>query len=678
MAFTNRQKNGRVAMDNKPYLPVKMNKQVFLFLLEFDQGEGLEGEDRFPNPTVTGIEYTSIEMNREAIPANGSRVWTNLDAERLKRADTANYFAYVDLWLQSDQQKKVASLYPDESYQEYLDARVALLREDMKRNGERIWWGICGEQDGAAVWPRRYFRNKGEAYQYYKDCYVTNLPGRYLNTNVKMADFEMMKKRYNVDFEKDNIAMQVSKCFSTHYPYEWGARMVVMERTGTLGAAQIGISFIRGAGRQNDGYWGIDVSGWGGVVDGACSYDENGKQICGITDSLLMREIISYFYSGANITHLESTASSNWIKQGDKFKLSPYGEKVARFGKHTLIDHGDRGETHVPFAVMLEHDHGWNDRDHRIWNGCVEYGPGDHMIDDFFDFVFPVEKEQCYLVESIDDEDYTRRLEAAAKPGDHDIDWREYERGVLNASRFGDSFDVVLENCPVDKLMKYKVIVLVGAIKINETLKDKLRLYVEAGGELVVNYTQLDRLDPDFVGARDTGEIDEFPVFLTAWGNRWDEGRMTTPIVELAEGVETLVTARVGASASTPVVTKKTLGKGCVYLTTVPYMRKSLAKPMATHCQDFLREVFSKHELVRVDGPKIQYIVSKKSDGIIVTIINNSNKDWKGTIHPVNSTAKFESCHDIWNHDDLTPLVATGSLVDVECSPYDFRVLEMK
>ncbi len=662
--------------DADKFLPVKISPDMFIFAVEFDQAEFMEGQDDIPSPTTTGIEYTTLEMNRSEIPSNGVRIWTNPDSAKMQRADTGRYFVMTDLWLASDQQRKVAKLYPELSYQEYLDTQVDLLRKLMKRNGERVWWGLCGEQDGGVIWPDRFFKNKKEAYEYYRECYFGNDPSRYPNATRKMADFVMMKERYGIDFQKENIAMQVSKCFSTHYPYEWGARFAWCERTGSLGNAQIAVAFMRGAASQYGGYWGIDVSGWGGCVPGACLYDETGNQLCGITDSLMLREIVSYFYSGTNLVHLESTASSCWIKdKNNKFKLSPYGEKCKKFGQHVLIDHPDRGKTCVPFAVMLEHDHGWDPRDRRIWNGCVEYGPGDQMIDDFFNFIFPGQEDNCYIINGLDDKDCFDRMKAAENPGVQERDWRELEKGVLATSRFGDSFDVVLENCPLDVLKRYKVVVVAGAIKINPELQEKLKQYVESGGKVVLNIKHLDNPDPEFTGFKSKGETLSYPKFFTSWGNAWDEGPSILEMVELADNTKVIVEARRSYQPDTCAISRKKIGHGEVYTSMIHYNRKAPGKPLAPHYQDFLSWLFNPYLPVKVEGNHIQHIVSEKDNSIIVTLINNKPELWNGKIIINKPGVSIDKVKDLWGNKNLS---AAGSVsIDVSCNKFDFRILEI-
>ncbi len=664
----------RSGNETAAFRPVKMNRETFVFSVEFDQGEALGGQDVFPSPTATGIEYTSIEQTRAAIPCNGVRIWTNPDERRMARADTANHLAIVDFWLSSDQQKNVAKLYPAESYQEYLDRRVALLRRYMARDGERVWWCICGEQDGGVVWPARLFNSRPEAYEYYRQCYFENDPSRYPNTNRKMADFIMMRGRYQVDFARDNIAIQVSRCFSTHYPYEWGARLVWCERTGTLGSGQIAAAFMRGAARQYGAYWGMDISGWGGCIDGACFYDSDGRQISGLSGSLILRELIAYFYSGANFTHLESTASSCWIKTpSGGWELSEFGRKAQMFGKHALAKHPDRGSPLTPCAIMLEHDHGWDPRDHRIWGGCLEYGPGDLMIDDLFNFLFPGQEDNCCFAGDLDDRDYKARL-AAGRSDAPATDWRPLEKGVLAASRFGDCFDVVLENCPLEVLLQYKILIITGALQLTADLQEKLARYAAAGGEVVLNIKHYARISADFAGFQTTGKIASYPKFHTAWGNVWDEGPMVVEAAELRVGAEACIEARRGNQPAVPAVVRHAMGEGAIYTTMAHYARKGIGKPMAAHCQDLLAHLIRPHLPVEVAGLPIQYLITARPQRLTVILINNQAASWTGRIQPRNDTLRFTKATDIWTETNLA-LTSPLSL-DVTCGAFDFRVIE--
>src|SRR5260370_16742597 len=57
-------------------------------------------------------------------------------------------------------------------------------------------------------------------------------------------------------------------------------------------------------------------------------------------------------------------------------------------------------------------------------------------------------------------------------------------------TRWGDSFDVMLNTAPASALRRYKVLVLMGDVVIDAGLRRDLQSWVRAGGTLVVNVTQ--------------------------------------------------------------------------------------------------------------------------------------------------------------------------------------------
>ncbi len=651
--------------------PVKPDKEMFSLMLEFNQADWADGMALGPTVTYSGIEYTSVEQNLKAIPVNGLRIWTDLDAEKMRRAQPERNLVMVDCWLSSTQTKRIAERYKMK-LQDFLDMQVKLLREGMKEHGKRVWWCLCGEQDGGVIWPRKMFKSRREAFEFYRDCYITNKPDRYHPLR-KMANYPMMEKRYKVNFEKENIAIHVSKCFSTHYPFEWGAKLVWMEMTGTLGNAEVSTAFVRGAASQHNGYWGMDISPWSGLVDGTCFFDANGVRKAGISENVILRELVSYFYSGTNLVLLESSSACNWIKTNDgKWKLSPYGKNAKKFGKHSLLENPNRGKPHVPFAVMLEHDHGWEQRSHRIWNGLCEYTRADAMIDNFFEFVFPgcgklppqfneFRQDGTEPFPPCHDRDKMRKMLWEG------FDTRPYEH-ILSASRYGDSFNVVLEDCPLEVLKQYKVLVLLGNLKVTGNLEEKLSEYVKSGGELVVNTTQVPK---KFMGVEKTGGVELFAKFFPKWKDiDYDEGPNPITLVRTSPKWKMLAEARRYNRA--PSILQRKIGKGTIYLTLMPYMQNTGGRPFSPHNQDFLDHVFTSHLLISVKGPRIQYLVTKKTSSLIVTLINNSGKTWTGDIVIMKKGLNLKSGHDLWNNRKLSG--HTG----IKVKPYAFRILEFQ
>ena len=72
------------------------------------------------------------------------------------------------------------------------------------------------------------------------------------------------------------------------------------------------------------------------------------------------------------------------------------------------------------------------------------------------------------------------------------FDTRPYESMGLTHSPWGDSFDVVLGNCPLEALKKYPVIMFLGNITLKGELLERLKAYMGVGGILVANVAKIE------------------------------------------------------------------------------------------------------------------------------------------------------------------------------------------
>jgi len=678
-------------------LPVKMKKNTFIFCLEFERSDN---------------EPTTEETMRQ-IPANGLRMgFVRIDEENMKKAMPEKYFVMALTWLSVPE--NYMNIAYTKKYGEPLhvwqDEEVRTIRRAMKAHGERVWWDICGEQDTGTFGRDKMFKTKNEAFQWVRDSYLTNKPG-HLNAFHKRANFPLMKKRYKVDFKKENLVIMATKCFTAHYVYEWGTRFGWMERGCWVPSNQIGIAFMRGAAKQYGGYWGIDFSPWGEPTGGYTQYNEKGVLVEGLSESMHLRTWLATFYSGANLCLAEASHKCAWINKGSKkWELSPYGECAKNFGRHSLIEHPDRGMPHVPVALMLEHNHGWDPVDHRVWNGLVEYTRADQMIDNFFTLAFPGHEEGLYASKWTPDgspqfpwKDENNILRTATGPKltstegsaagglveeestclrrlmAEGLDTRPYERARQVNSTWGDSFDVVLENCPLEVLCKYKLIIMLGAIQLTDSLEKKLRQYVEQGGELVVNIRQVSRRNENFLGVKLTGKFAPAGYFHPTWKKIWYREESCIDLFSVRAGeAEVLETASsINSKDPLPTLTRRRLGKGTVYFSGAPYMQANDSLPMAEHCKDFLDWLISRHLMVKVT-PGIQYLVNTNGSEIIVTLINNYKDDWAGEIVPVKSGLQLRKGMDLWNSKSVSVSAFKNGVLKVSCPAFGFRVLSLK
>lgn len=675
-------------------LPVKMDKNTFVFCLEFERSND---------------EPTTAETVKR-IPVNGLRMgFVRFDETNMKKAMPEKYFVMAEVWLGTPEMPGNIAL--SKKYGKPLhvwqDEEVRAVREAMKKNGGRVWWNLTGEQETGTFGRDTIFKSKAEAFKWVQDSFLTNKPG-HIDPFHKRANFPLMKNRYKVDFKKENIAIQATRCFTAHYIYEWGARFGWMEKNCWLANNQISIAFMRGAAKQYGGYWGLDFSPWGEPTTGFTQYDKNGVLIEGLSESLHLREWLTTFYSGANLALAEASHICAWTKLGpNQWKLSPHGECAKQFGRHTLLEHPDRGTPHVPVALMLEHNHGWDPREHCVWNGLVQYSRADQMLDNFFNLAFPGQEEGFYGSKWMpdgspqfpwkDEKNLTQALKGPKPPKPPDcspgitedesiclrkmmaegFDTRPYEHGYQVNSRWGDSFDVVLENCPLEVLCKYKLIILLGAIQLTGELEKKLRRYVEQGGELVVNVRQVSRKNENFLGVRLTGKLKPVCMFYPSWKRMaYNEISAIELFSIMAKEAEVLEKAGTGPEAPATLVRRR-LGKGAVYFSGVPYMQNADSMPFAEHSKDFLDWMISRHLRVKV-RPEIQYLVNTKGTEIIITLINNYKDDWAGDIVPVQKGLKLKRGMDLWNNKPLSPKAFKDGVLHAACPAFGFRVLRFQ
>ena len=123
-------------------------------------------------------------------------------------------------------------------------------------------------------------------------------------------------------------------------------------------------------------------------------------------------------------------------------------------------------------------------------------------------------------------------------------------------TRWGDTFDVVLNTAPAGALRRYKVIVLLGDVVIDARLRQDLQSWVRAGGTLVVNVTQATSADEALLGVRLGG------ASLGGTTSRWLADSTAYPEQPFRYRPVTPVAARVLATAGdgAPLITSNAVG----------------------------------------------------------------------------------------------------------------------
>jgi len=469
----------------------------------------------------------------------------------------------------------------------------------------------------------------------------------------------------------------------------------------------------------------------------------------GISAGTLLRQWVISFMSGAHrlleessyLTHFmydDTQDSQGWadvvglgssgqetgyaLRAKAARTISPVGKNAGIFADFALRRHRDRGRPYVPFGIVLEHDHGWNSLAARrneagedvggalvpdswppvIWGGSIPPEAGDHMITNFFRAAFsawpcfywtsgkwnpgkgtkmlPQKRHYGAYWDKSNEETVAAVLE-----GKLPIENLEQDL-LLGGSRWGDSFDVVLENCSLDVLKDFKVLILLGRVKLAGDLLKRIQQYVTEGGTLVVNVLQLDADSGRWLGVKTGGNINRADTSKDLLsGTVFKERPFSYTLCEV-DGTEAVAETNTGDG----LIYRVRKGKGEVFLTAVHYVQaddalaseeegmESRLLHIGIHLIDRLHQ---KVRIVAVEGPVIQSIVTRTEKSVTITLINNYQTAWSGGLSWKKDASPLIVHHktfDCWRDEPL-PVTGNGDTytVPVEIEPFGIRVVEI-
>lgn len=407
----------------------------------------------------------------------------------------------------------------------------------------------------------------------------------------------------------DGIPFYTLTGHSWYAPYgaSWAGDLIGLEVGENIIAMQAQIAFLRGAARQNELPFYVQMSQWfGGTIplfeEGEDEYTPHELDEAAVLEgiskggiaipngghapSLLARMWHVAWLSGAAIVCPENcqqnfftgTQEENWQKPDDeRVTLSPIGARAQEFMR-LVTEHPDVGVPYTPFAVMLDEYAGFNGfplTQPRPWN-VLDPTWEDRRISLFWETVFP---RSMYLdfLPGVDEELADRRLVA---------------------SPYGDTFDALLSDAPAEVLAAYPALFLVGPHRFEDDLVARLRDYADAGGTLFATH---DHDLPDGLGRRYGARPESLP-------DPMDTVRWLTP-------------AHWGASEET----LRTRKGGLAYERYELEFMDSLRGALATVAEASLP--------VRVDGD-VEYTINRVPDGWVVGLMNPYGVT-KGRMTPV-------------------------------------------
>jgi len=305
-------------------------------------------------------------------------------------------------------------------------------------------------------------------------------------------------RAYFMNRSRDLLGRVMSVTGHSHYEAyaaEWGARCVGLELGENIAFTQSKIAFARGAARQWDLPWSIQVSPWFSgtcTTSGPLRREAGGARglDAGHSLSLYERLWLHAWFAGAALVTPENSIAIFFEKPEAPWTLTEHGRRAAEVFRF-MRDH-DRGVPYTPVAVVLDHLAGYNGYMEKPW-GILEPTPGDVELRDLFDHqLFP-------------DADHIHFPPDPVNP----------EGRYLRPTPCGEIFDVLLTSVPPEVLPAYPVILLAGDITFDDGFLSELEKALRRGSRVLMAPRHRDALGEGFERVARQGAVE----VLEPWTN---------------------------------------------------------------------------------------------------------------------------------------------------------------
>jgi hypothetical protein len=536
--------------------------------------------------------------------------------------------------------------------------------------GNRMLWNLMPEWDqSGGSWvpdgrPQYTGLPRAQAYTRFFDYYLKNYPGLAFHRDQPAA-----ARKYWLTSITDHSPNAV-------YAYEMGADICVLERgIDELGDISTGIAFVRGAARQYDRQWGIDVATFRTGNNMATRFDERGTLVGGWSPSYLKRHNYLAYMAGAHVLRNQATVYYNSAGQ-----LNPFGRMTQEFADFALRRHADVGRPRVTMGLLVDHYSGFDPKHwiynqwDAVWYQDIPYSDGDRMINNFLRLAYPDHWLHGQTPGAPFNDAAGKADEAAfqsflARGGDP----RPYE--PMGTTRYGHSLEVITDRVRLEAMRAYPVIVMLGNVPVDGRLREELRTWVAEGGTLVTSTSQQAGFDESFLGARPAtfaSRSGNWSTWIADWSTYREGTYVYTPL--------TATTATVIAYGENyqPLITMNRVGKGRVILSGAPYIQtaaKDRILAIGTRLFDWLA---AQNTVAVIEGEPVEYIVNEAPGRVIVTVVNNSGSEWTGTI-VVSGAGAVTSVREYVGDGDAGWLSIGGKIRVAGTVPaYDVRVFAVE
>jgi hypothetical protein len=280
------------------------------------------------------------------------------------------------------------------------------------------------------------------------------------------------------------------------YAAEWGASVVGLEVGENIGFTQSKFAFARGASRQWNLPWSVQVSPWfGNAVTTHGPLNTSGVTATGLDAghslSLYLRLWRHAWFSGAALVTPENSSAIFFEEFKAPWKLTEHGEAAAK--AFEFMRSHDRGTPYTPLLVVLDHLAGYAPFHNLTW-GILPRTQGDQEI-------FDLLERQLYFT--------AKRLAVPGNPPNP-------EAGYLHPTPHGELCDVMLSTVPGAIMRRYPVILLAGDVEFSRFFVHELATAAEGGSRILLHPRHVEALGLDrFARLKQAGAVE----VLEAWEN---------------------------------------------------------------------------------------------------------------------------------------------------------------
>ena len=305
------------------------------------------------------------------------------------------------------------------------------------------------------------------------------------------------------------------------YVGEWGSRVIGLELGENIAFTQSKVAFARGAARQWNKPFSIQVSPW---FAGSCTTNGplrmEGQYARGLDAghslSFYKRMWLHSWFAGAALVTPENSIAIFFEQTYPDWTLTEHGRAAAEIFD-TMQTH-DPGVPYTPVAIVLDHYSGYNPYQGRPW-GIMENTPGYLETHDLFEAQLFAGSDHIH------------------KPADP----VNPEKSFLRPTPYGEMFDVLLSNARAAALSAYPVILLVGDHEFDAQFVCHLFDALRAGSTLLMKQEHAEQLGDDFKRLQGTGDVE----VLEAWENPETNRPAAISNMRLAQLRDTLLPVRV-------------------------------------------------------------------------------------------------------------------------------------